>query len=314
MGGCAATEDAFLSMKNYTQGEYYLQNDQYEECIVGFKAEIEKHPDDAKAHYYLGRCSLAAEDNPLALKHMQKAVGLDQGNADYHFWAGVAHAANGQAENERRSYETALAIKPKHVQALVYLGHNRYEAGRHRTALGYYDQALKEDPYIAPALYNRALALRKLQRTPEEINAWKTYLGFYSNGAFARQATVYLNRHGLFDYRNHIIGDRTLTLAQVRFEPSRGRIRKNSMPTLKKLARVTAKNTQMTLHVIAYQKNNLKLAEARAKAVKKSILAQEDGIDRARIKVSWFDQPETVNTGRQTHRLDSSVNFIGQAR
>ena len=314
LSGCAATENAFVSMKHYTQGEYYLQNDRYEECIARFTLEIKSHPRDDKAHYYLGRCQLALEQSKPALSHMKQALAIDQGNPDYHFWTGVAYAANGQAKRERLSYEDALAIKPDHVQALVYLGHNRFEAGRYRHALGYYNRALKEDPIIASALYNRALALRKLQRTPEEINAWITYLGTYPDGAFARRAADYLNTHGRFDYRNHVIGKRTLPLAQMRFQPSSARLSKASFPALKKLAGVTAKNTSFVLHITAYQKNNLKLAEVRAKSVKKYILAQEDSIDLARIKVSWFDQPETVKAGRRTHRLDSSINFFGQIR
>lgn len=313
LNGCATTEKTFVSMKNYTQGEFYLQHDRYEDCIAEFSTEIEKHPNDAKAHYYLGRCRLAVEENRLALQQLQEATTLNPGNPDYHFWQGVAHAANGQSELERRSYENALAIKPTHAQTLVYIGHNHFEADRYRTALDYYNRALKENPTIAAALYNRALVLRNLQRTPEEIIAWKTYLGFYPDGAFARKAAAYLNRHGRFDYRNHVIGKRTLTLAQVRFEPSSARIRKESFPALKNLARVIAKNTKMTLHIIAYQKNNRELAESRAKGVKQFILTQEDGIKRTRIKVSWFDQPETVKIDRQSHRLDSAVNFIGQS-
>jgi len=39
--GCAATEVAYVSVKNYTQGEYYLQNEQYEDCIANFERETE---------------------------------------------------------------------------------------------------------------------------------------------------------------------------------------------------------------------------------------------------------------------------------
>jgi tetratricopeptide (TPR) repeat protein len=310
--GCAATENALVSVKNYAQGEFYLENESYNDCTRQFAGEIAKRRDNAKAHYYLGRCRLALDESRSALASLQKAVALDQGNPDYHFWQGVAYAANGQPQLERQSYQEALVIKPDHVQALVYLGHNRFDARRYRSALGYYNRALKQDPAIAAALYNRALALRKLQRTPEEINAWIAYLDRYPNGAFARRAATYLNLYGRFDYRNHTIGKRTLTLAQVRFKPSSAQIRKESFPALKNLARVTARSPELVLHVLAYQKNNRKLAEMRAKSVKKYLLAQESRIDGARIKVSWFDQPESAKIGKQINRLDSSINFFGQ--
>lgn len=313
LGGCAATEGTYVAVKNYTRGEYYLQQDQYEECTAKFKPESEAHPSDANAHYYLGRCYLALEQNRQALTHLKKAVTLDQGNPDFHFWQGVAYAANGKSRSEEKSYTDALAIDPDHVQALVYLGHNRFEAGQYRHALGYYNRALKNDPYVPQALYNRGLALRKLARTPEEINAWKTYIARFPDGAFARQATDYLNGYGHFDYRNHIIGKKNLTLPQVNFAPSSARIRKSSFPALKELARLVAQNPQLVLHIVAYQKNNRTLAEKRAKSIKKFLLDQDRKIGANRIRVSWFDQPETVTAGRKTHRLDSSVNFFSQS-
>jgi len=314
LGGCAATEVAFVSVKNYTQGEFYLQNEQYEDCIAKFEREAENYPYDANAQFYLGRCYLAVEKNRAALTHLKKAVTLDQGNADYHFWKGVAFAANGQSKAERQCYEDALAIKPDHVQALVYMGHNRFEAGDYRKALGYYNRALKKDAEIPQALYNRGLALRELGRTPEEINAWKMYLDAYSDGAFARTAADYLNRYGNFEYRNHIIGKRTLTLARVDFEPSSARIRKISRPSLDELAQVAARNSQLVLHIVAYQKNNRRLAEMRAKSVKKYLMDQERRLNSDRLKVSWFDKSETVKIDRKVYRLDSAINFIGQTK
>lgn len=313
LGGCAATEIAYISVKNYTQGEYYLQNEQYEDCIAQFTSEVERYPSDANAQFYLGRCYLAVEKNRAALTHLKKAVTLDQGNPDYHFWQGVAYAANGNTRSELKSYEEALAINKNHVQTLVYLGHNRFEAGQYRASLGYYNRALRQEPSIPQALYNRALALRKLNRTPEEIEAWKTYLDVYSDGTFARRAAQYLNEYGRFDYRNHILGKRTVTLHQIQFAPSSARILKVSTLSLKELAGIAARNTNLVLHIVAYQKNNLKLAEMRAKSVKKFILDQERGIDGPRVKVSWFDKPETVKSGPKTHLLDSSINFFGQA-
>ena len=311
--GCAATENAYVSVKNYTQGEYYLKNEQYEDCIVKFRGEVNRYPSDAKAQFYLGRCYLAMDKNRSALTHLKKAVVIDPRNPDYHFWQGVAYAANGKTRSEQKSYEDALSIKKDHVQALVYMGHNRFEAGQFRVALSYYNTALRKEPDIPQALYNRGLALRKLNRTPEEIRAWKTYLAAYRNGNFAISATQYLNKYGQFDYRNHTLGKKTLTLRRIEFAPSSPRILKVSIPSLNDLARVTARNPKLVLHIVAYQKNNRKLAELRAKRIKIFLLDQERGISSRRIKVSWFNRPEMVKIGPQTYRLDSAVNFFGQA-
>jgi hypothetical protein len=154
--------------------------------------------------------------------------------------------------------------------------------------------------------------LRKLKRTPEEINAWKTYLTVYPSGAFARTATHYLNRYGIFEYRNHTIGKRTLPLARIQFEPSSANILKTSHLSLDRLAQVVAQNPQLVLHIVAYQQNNRRLAEMRAKSVKKYLMDQERRLNGSRVKVSWFSTPETVKIDRKVYRLDSAINFFGQ--
>lgn len=245
LGGCAATENVLVSAKNYTQGAFYLQHQNYTDCITTFETEVAENPSNASAHFYLGRCYLTVEENHAALQQLKKAVNFDQDNPNYYFWKGVAYAANDNAQLERQDYERVLKLEPDHIQALVYLGHNHLEAGHPRIALGYYNRALKIDPAIAPASFNRALALRTRQRTLEEINAWQTYLRYYPNGAFARQAVSYLNRYGRFDFRNHTIGRRTLSLAKVRFAPSSAQISKESLPTLQKLAQINAQNQEL---------------------------------------------------------------------
>jgi tetratricopeptide (TPR) repeat protein len=311
-GGCATTENTYIAVKNYTQGEFYLQNEKYDDCKARFSDTVKKYPADANAHFYLGRCYLATDQSRAALKHLKSAVVLNPGNPDHHFWQGVAYAANGQFKSERQSYQDALTIRPDHVQSLVYLGHNRFEAGQYRLALGDYNRALRLDPAIPQALYNRGLILRKLKRTPEEINAWLTYLNAYPNGAFAIRATRYLNAYGRFDFRNYTIGKRTLTMAQIQFDPSSARIRKQSHATLEQLAQICQRNRSLILHIVAYQKNNRKLAEMRAKSIKKYLRDHRRGLSGSRLKVSWFDTPETLKIGSRVHRLDSAVNFIGQ--
>jgi hypothetical protein len=52
----------------------------------------------------------------------------------------------------------------------------------------------------------------------------------------------------------------------------------------------------------------------RAKSVKKYLMDQERRLNSDRLKVSWFDKPETVKIDRKVYRLDSAINFIGQAK
>lgn len=310
VSGCAVTEiaqDQFVAVKNFTVGEYYLQYQKYREGIAAFQAEIAKNPSDAKAYYYLGRCYLAEEEPSRALEALNRAVQLDPGHADSHFWLGVAHAATSNREAERKSYQAALAVDPDHVPALVYLGHNYFEAQEYRQALAYYNRALKIVPDEPQALYNRGLIYREYERTPEEIVAWRIFLENYPQGAHSRQAADFLNTHGVFDYRNHLIGIRTITLGQMQFEPLTADIAQTSRETLDFLGKVFEKQTRFELHVVAYQKNNQNLARARARSVKAYLLDRYPAIRPDRIKLSWFAVPEKIVVGK--HRFDEDENI-----
>ena len=312
LSGCAVTEivqEQFVSMKNFTMGEYYLDNHKYRQGIIAFKRQVTETPDDSKAHFYLGRCYLAENRSREGLAELKKAVALDPGHADSHFWLGVAYAANGNPKAERQSYEAALTIDPDHVQALVYMGHNRLEAKDYRRALEFYNRALALAPNDPQALFNRGLIYRHYGRTPEEILSWRIYLENAPQGANARQAAEFLNAYGLFDYRNHQIGIRTVTLGRIRFEPFTATIDKSSRNTLDFIGKVFEKQTRFELHILAYQKNNKRLAKARAQSIKR-YLEENSRIAAHRIRISWFDAPEGITIGKKRFSEDESIDFF----
>jgi tetratricopeptide (TPR) repeat protein len=311
--GCTVTEiaqDQFVAIKNFTKGEYYLDHHKYRQGIIVFKQEVTQNPDDPKAHYYLGRCYLAENQPREALTAIKKAVELDSGNPDYHFWLGVTYGALQNPKAERRSYEMALAIDPDHVQALVYLGHNRFEAKDDNKALTYYNRAIVLVPDEPQALYNRGLIYRHDGRTPQEIQAWRIYLEKYPQGADARQATEFLNTHGIFDYRNHLIGIRTITLGKIQFEPFTAKIEASSRETLDYLGKVFEKQIRFELHILGYQKNNKALAKARVVSIKRYLTERYRSIGSNRIKISWFDTPEKITVGKKRFSEDQSINFF----
>ena len=52
LSGCAVTDIAqeqFISIKNFTVGEYYIDNHKYREGIANFKKETAENPNDPKS-------------------------------------------------------------------------------------------------------------------------------------------------------------------------------------------------------------------------------------------------------------------------
>jgi hypothetical protein len=65
------------------------------------------------------------------------------------------------------------------------------------------------------------------------------------------------------------------------------------------------------LNVIVYQKNDRKLAQARAKSIKTYLLTNFPEIKPERLKLSWFGVPETIKTPRKKEfQAGASINFF----
>ncbi len=301
---------AGCGVKEQFQGQYYLNSGKTEEGVQTFRRVVAENPDDAKANYYLGRFLLAEEQPKEALPHLKKAASLDPENADYHFWVGFAYGETGQTKLERASYERALALDKNHIQALTSLGHNQLRNKEAELALETYQKVLELWPSSPSALYNLALILKALKRTPEEKLAWQWYLSYYPEGPLARRATTHLNRLGSFDYRLHVLGLRKLVLGRIQFEAFSARVSQNSVFWLDTVGNVLVNAPELKLYVLVYQKINLELARKRAKGVRGLLLERFPSLNEERIGISWFDVPERSETGGQTFSEDASVNLF----
>lgn len=311
--GCAlqqVTRDSYYSVKHRVKGNYYLDNKKYKEGIEDFEQELKKNPESSEAQYFMGRFQLAENHTKEGLYHLQQAVKLSPEKADYHFWLGVAYSVNKESDLERKSYLRALELNHNHVQALTYLGHNQLEKSEYENALKTYNKVLELSPDNPSALYNRALILKHFERTPEEKLGWKEYLALYRSGVMGQQAALNLNSLGEFEYRNHLIGRRMVTLEKVRFEPFTAKIWEGSQTSLDLLGEILKNNDNVAIHIVVYQKNNKELAELRAKSVKKYLINKFPEIKSSRFIVSWFGVPEEIKIGTKIFWEDESINFF----
>jgi hypothetical protein len=144
----------------------------------------------------------------------------------------------------------------------------------------------------------------------EEQLAWKKYLSLYSSGPMARLAVMHLNFMGDFQYRSHAVGTDTIILEKIQFEASTAELSERSQKSLNVLGETLVDSNNVPIHIVAYQKNSKKLAELRAKTVKKYLLDRFPEIESSRLRVSWFEVPEKIKIGKKTFAEDESVNFF----
>ena len=107
--------------------------EQYKESRPLFEQALAAQPDNATAHYYLGRVYLEAGDADNAITHCKKAVDIRAAVAEHHFCLGRSYGEKARrapfwtqailAPKIRRAFESAVALDPDHRLARVGLTH-----------------------------------------------------------------------------------------------------------------------------------------------------------------------------------------------
>ena len=294
------------SLQKQVVGEFYLEQKQYDKGYAHFQKNIEKDKNNASAQYYLGRFLLAKKQTKNAIFHFKKAILFDNSKSIYHSWLGVAYFLNKNYNNERKEYIKALELDKNNLQALQYLGYNYHDKKEYTKALKYYFRVLEISPENQTVLYYRAMSFKKLGRKAEEISAFKEYLTYYPTGSFAKESVSRLNKLGYFEYRNFIIGARTVTLKNINFKPFTTNMDYESEKSLDVLGEILVQNKNIKIHIVAYQEKNLDLAKEKAKSIKKYILNKYSKIESNRLKLSWFDSSKKING----YNLYKDIEFI----
>ena len=313
LSGCVV-KNVGTTVEHTFKGDYYLNSGKYEEGRASFAREVQENPESALAHYYYGRFLLQGNDYKQALEHLKKARDLDPGNADYHFWSGVAFGGLNDVKNEEASYTEALQIDNDHLQSLIYLGHIHLQRKQYQKALDLYSQALDIWPDSPAALYNRALILHQLGRSPEERRALLEYVTRYPSGEMARKATDYLNILGDFSFRNHQLGVRTLTIEKIWFESFSAELDSSSYASLNLIGKIFTNFDRGKLQIVVYQKSNKEMARNKAINIKNYLTDEFSAIEPKQIGISWFAEPHKLTIKKKSLTIDESVSFFVTAK
>ena len=292
------------------KGNHYMKNGDYQQAERTFTQAVQKTPDNALAHYYLGRFVLAQDKPAKALPSFQRAVQLKPGNAKYHFWLGLTYGELGDVKAEKDQYQKTLRLKKHYAQARLYLGHLQLKDGDLTKALQSYDAVLKQIPTNAAALYNRALILDMQKKTTKATKGWLTYLKWYPAGKHAISATDHLNALGDYSYNNHYLGRRTVTLAEIKFIRPKDSISVLAYPSLRLVGAIVSNLEKGNLQIVVYKEGDRHLAKKRALLVKATLLDLFPAIDSNRIQLSWFGTREVISRDGKHYSKRESVRFF----
>ncbi len=103
---------------------------QYRRAAEALQAAIERNPQDASLHYWLGRCFFEMRDYNRSISSLEHAIELDPGRSEYHDWLGRAcgrkadessHSnmvsALSLARRTHHEFETAVRLDATNINA-----------------------------------------------------------------------------------------------------------------------------------------------------------------------------------------------------
>ena len=146
-----------LGMAHYNQGHW-------NEAVRALRSSLIRHPNNTRAHYYLGVSLGKLKQHEEAVYHLRRAVELNPLMASFRLELGSVLGAAGASEEAIRELETAVRLEPNSLRAHHLLGMQRKSLGDLDGAVKAYQKALEFDSRDAEVLNSLAVAYVQLER------------------------------------------------------------------------------------------------------------------------------------------------------
>jgi predicted O-linked N-acetylglucosamine transferase (SPINDLY family) len=128
------------------------------EALPFYADALRLEPDDLAALYYGGVAAWSAKRLDLALERLNRAIALaPQPTAEVHYHRGLVLASFNREEEAVADYQHALALKPDYAPPHNNLALIMRDRGDLAAAARHLDAALRIDPQLHDARYNRGL-------------------------------------------------------------------------------------------------------------------------------------------------------------
>lgn len=117
--------------KELENGINLYNQEKYDAAKEIFETILDENDDIAEAHYYLAKCLFNLGDLDDAIEHGEKAVELDDKNAEYHFDLGMMYAEDARdasffrapfiSGDIKEQFERTIELDPNHLNGRISL-------------------------------------------------------------------------------------------------------------------------------------------------------------------------------------------------
>ena len=154
--------------------EVYEADGHYENAIPAMRLAVQRDPRNEAYHFRYGLLLTDSHAPVAGMLRLQEA--LKQFPESTRLWLalGIAQLTNGQNTEAENSFKRSLALDPKSVPALAYLGVTYAERALYADALDFYEKAIALNPQLAALHY--LVADTMLRSSTEDTTRVEKYL------------------------------------------------------------------------------------------------------------------------------------------
>jgi tetratricopeptide (TPR) repeat protein len=163
----------------------------------------------AERLYSQGVAQLSRDDYARAVGYFEKAAEMDPNYPEAWYQVGFCYGLLGRHAEALRASRQAAKLRPEWSETFVNIGASSFALGQYKDAADAYRQAIKLDD-TPESQYALGLSLNKLNRTDEEILAYKRALAQKPDHANA------LERLGLAYFKQKRYADAAVQFEQLR--------------------------------------------------------------------------------------------------
>jgi protein O-GlcNAc transferase len=143
----------------FTRAIQAHQAGQWEQAEALYWQILAQAPDHADAHHLLGVLYSQQSRHAEAVRHLRRAVSLDERNPLFQHNLGEAWRRQGKLAQAEQSYRQALALAPELAEAHYNLANLLKLQDQLSQAIPHYQRAIELKPFYANAYYNLGNAL-----------------------------------------------------------------------------------------------------------------------------------------------------------
>lgn len=154
---------------------------QFADAVRSLTAAINANPEMAEAYFRRGICWFELEEAELAVTDFERAQNIEYDNPRYYLWEGLAEATKGDFYKAIESYNEAISLSNRYVDAYMNRARAFMKLGDYQQAIEDFNQCIGLEPTKGRHYFERGIACALADQPEMAIRSFTNAINFEPN-------------------------------------------------------------------------------------------------------------------------------------